>query len=79
MENQFLEWAFKGLVAVVLTVGGWLGVSMAKAVAKNRDDLAAHKLHVSETYAKTESLKRIYELMDVISNDVKAILQRRDH
>lgn len=77
--NSFTEYAFKGVVVILLTVLGWIGVSMNRSLAKTKDDLSAHKLHVSENYAKATSLVRIYELIDVVSSDIKTLLQRRTH
>lgn len=73
----FLEWGFKGAVGVIFTVGGWMWVKLMNAVVKNKDDLAEHKLHVSDTYAKKTELSPIYEAVAEIRGDVKELLGRK--
>ncbi len=63
-ENTIMEWSFKGLVGVILTIGGWLWVQLVKAVSKNRDDLADHKLHVADNYIKKDVVERIHDRID---------------
>ena len=48
-------------------------------VKETREGLAAHKLHVSETYAKDAttqaSLARIHDRIDEVGGDIKDILK----
>lgn len=77
----FLEWGFKGVVGILFTVGGWLWVMLIgkvkeqqTAIDANKDALADHKLHVSETYAKSDSLTRIHDRLDDMSKDIKTLI-----
>lgn len=65
-EISILDWAFKGLVAVVLTAGGGLCGMLLKAVGKNRDDLSDHKLHVADNYIKKDVVDRVHERIDSV-------------
>lgn len=76
--NDLWDWAFKGLVSIVLTAGAWLWVMLIHAVAKNRDDLAAHKLHVSENYAKKTEISDVFDCIDEVRKDIKILLGRHD-
>ena len=78
-DISFLEWAFKGSVGIIFTVGGWLWVKLMAAVSKNRDDLSDLKLHVSENYAKKTDLSPIYETLKSIQYDIKTLLGRKLH
>ncbi len=75
-DISLLEYGFKGLVSVVLTIGGWLWIMLVRAVGKNRDDLADHKLHVSENYAKKTEIGDVFDAIDDMRRDIKTLLQR---
>lgn len=76
-DTAFLEWAFKGMVSITLTVFGWFQIMLVKSVVRNRDDLTAHKLHVSEHYARKSDLEPLYDYLDEIRNDIKELLVRK--
>lgn len=82
-DFSFFEWAFKGMVSIGLTVGGWFWIMLFKAVGKNRDDLVDHKLHVSDNYIKKDVVDRIHERIDSVDgkmDDIKDILiNMRNH
>lgn len=63
-DLSLLEWGFKTVVATSLGAGGWLWGKTMTAVGKNRDDLAAHKLYVSENYIKKDVIERIHDRLD---------------
>lgn len=63
-DVSFLEWGFKTVVGVSLAVGGWMWTMLVRSVGKNRDDLAAHRLHVSENYIKKDVIERIHDRLD---------------
>lgn len=75
-DGSMLEWAFKGLVSIVLTVGAWMWVMLVRSVGKNREDLADHKLHVSENYAKKTDIGDVFDCISEIQKDIKILLQR---
>lgn len=77
-ETGFIEWAFKGIVGMLFTVGGYLWVSLTRAVSKNRDDLSDHRLHVSENYAKKTEITKVFEAIDEVRKDIKTLLMRGD-
>lgn len=77
-DISWLEWAFKGLVVVMLTVGGWLWTMLVRAVSKNKDDLADHRLHVSENYAKKIEIRDVFDALDEVRKDIKILLGRHD-
>lgn len=64
-----------------------IGVKEAlKKAGECKEDLAAHKLHVSESYAKNSSLaelrveqiestKRVYEVISDIQTDIKTLIR----
>ena len=75
--NDLIEWTFKGLVTLIMTAGGWTVSMLIRNTSKTKDDLAGHKLHVAENYAKADSLERIHDRIDEVSADIKTLLQRR--
>lgn len=75
-DTGLLEWSFKGLVSIVLTVGAWLWVMLVKSVNRTKDDLSDHKLHVSENYAKKTEISDVFDCIAEIRNDIKTLLQR---
>ena len=78
-DISFLEWAFKGCVGIIFTVGGWLWAKLMSAVAKNRDEISKLQLHVSENYAKKTDLNPIFDALKSIQLDVKILLGRKVH
>lgn len=71
----WIEWGFKGLVTIILTIGGWLWAKVMTLVMKNKDDLNEHKLDVAKNYSTkgdlglirtetNESLKRLHDRLD---------------
>lgn len=66
-EVSLMEWGFKGLVTAVLSMGWWLWTKLVSAVSKNKDDLADHKLHVSENYIKKDVVERIHDRIDELA------------
>jgi hypothetical protein len=82
-DPGLFEWAFKGLVGIVLTIGGWLWIMLVRAVSKNREDIALykealseHKLHVSEHYAKKIEIRDVFDALDEVRKDIKTLLAR---
>lgn len=64
-ELGFLEWAFKGLVALIFTVGGWLWTSLIRTVKDLKESLMQltkefndHKLKISEDYVSKTDFKQ---------------------
>jgi isocitrate dehydrogenase kinase/phosphatase len=76
-DVSFIEWGFKGLVAVVLTVGGWLWTKLVGAVGKTKDDLAEYKVHVADNYIKKDVVERIHDRIDDLAdkNEVEKVRQ----
>lgn len=72
-DPGLFEWIFKGLVSLVLTVGGWMWVMLVRAVGKNRDDLADHKLHVADNYVKRDVIERIHTRIDEMNENISDI------
>lgn len=81
---------FKYLWGAVMTLGaGVLSILTGRALKAHDDirgdisdlfkDMSDHKLHVSETYAKDntvqDSLKRVHDRIDIVSTDIKEILK----
>ena len=77
-ESGFIEWAFKGIVSLLFSIGGYLWGSLTRAVGKNRDDLSDHRLHVSENYAKKTEITKVFEAIDEVRKDIKTLLMRGD-
>ncbi len=82
-DISFLEWAFKGLVSVVLTLGGYLWVMLIgkvkeldKSVIQANSDLKDHQLYASQTFTTKNDSNRQYDelcrkidrVLDLISN-----------
>lgn len=74
-----LDWetAFKLLVGILFAIGAWVWKMLIAKVIKIDDDLNAHKLAVSENYAKKIELTPIYSKLDDIQNDIKQLLGRK--
>jgi len=66
-EYSMLEWGFKGLVSAALAAGGWLWARLVNSVNQNRDEIAAHKLHVAENYIKKDMVERIHNRIDELA------------
>ena len=75
-DSGLMDWAFKGLVSVVLTVGAWMWVMLIGAVKENRKELSDHKLHVSEHYARKTEISDVFDCIVEIQKDIKTLLQR---
>lgn len=80
----FMEYVFKGMATILFTLGAWLGVSMKNDLSRVKrettlvkDELAAHKLHVSEQYLKTNTMERVHQRFDSLESDIKKLLERR--
>lgn len=66
----FFDWAFKGLVTVLFTVGGWLWLMLVGKVKEHDSELrkvdgelGEHKLYSAQTYTtKTDSNRQYDEL-----------------
>lgn len=83
-ETSLLETGFKAAVSVAFAIGAWMGkmlvsriMNMDKEIQKHADDLNAHKLTVSENYAKKVELTPVYAKLDDIQNDIKQLLGRK--
>ena len=75
-DAGFIEWAFKGAVGMLFTIGGYLWLTLTRSVSKNRDDIAEHKLHVSENYAKKSEITKVFDAIDEVRRDIKTLLIR---
>jgi hypothetical protein len=76
-DGGMLEWCFKGLVSIMLTVCGWMLVMLVKAVDKNRDEIASHRLHVADNYVKKDVIERIHTRIDEMGvniGDIKTLI-----
>lgn len=80
-EIGLFEWAFKGIVATIFGIGTWLWSRLMVAVKENRDnitlvdkDLANHKLHVSDNYAKIKMFDDMNKTINDIQKDIKVII-----
>lgn len=79
MDNPTtIEWAFKSLVVGVAAAGGWMWKRLAGDIRDNEKKLREHELYSERSFAKDvnvqNSLSRIHDRMDVISDDIKQIL-----
>ncbi len=75
-EPSLMEWAFKGLVSIVLTVGAWLWIMLIGRVERTKEELNQHKLHVSDHYAKKTDIRDVFDCIIEIQQDIKTLLQR---
>lgn len=75
-EQGVAEWAFKGLVSTVLAIGAWLWITLVGEVRSTKDDLAAHKLKVSEEYARKTDIKDVFAALNEMQKDIKTLLGR---
>jgi len=80
-EVSFFEYAFKGLVSVVLAVGAWLWNGVVADVKENESkinklerDVDQYKLHISDNYVKNNVLDRIDGTMLEMQKDIKIII-----
>lgn len=72
-----LEWAFKGLVGIIFSIGWWLWSRLVATVVQTKEELSAHKLDISERYAKKEDLRPIYDTLKDMQGDIKELLGRK--
>jgi hypothetical protein len=82
--NAFMEYIFKGMAGILFSIFAWIGLSMKndlsrvkRDTAAVKDDLAAHKLHVSEQYLKTNTMEGVHQRFDSLEADIKKLLERR--
>jgi len=75
-ETGFLEWAFKGTVGAVLTLGARLWFILFSRVRENEKEIAAHKLNVSDNYVKKSDLQEIKLSLTEVRQDIKILLTR---
>lgn len=81
MSDGLLSPIIDSAVAVGLAIGGGVLNLYRRRMDKieddqktDHDDLAKFKLEAAMTYAREESLKRIYDITDEIRNDIKSII-----
>jgi Tfp pilus assembly protein PilO len=79
-EMGLFEWAFKGLVALVLTGVGWFMLMLNSTISGLKDeqgdlksDFNNHKLYSAQTYTEKSSLERIHDRMDNMCKDISDI------
>ena len=75
-EISIVEWAFKGLVSIILSIGAWLWVMLVGAVRDAQKELDAHKLNVSENYARKTDIRDVFTAINEIQKDIKTLLGR---
>ena len=76
-ELSIIEWIFKGLVSICLSVGGWMWVMLIRKVNQTSQELNDHKVEVAKTYAQQSSLERIHDRIDAAQkgiDDIKTLL-----
>ena len=86
-DISFLEWAFKGLVSILFTVGGWLWIMLIgkvkdqdKEINKMNDDLKGHQLYAAQTFTtKNDSNRQYDELTKKIDRVLDIVSNRRDN
>jgi len=87
-EASELIWIQIGMGVIVVLTGivGWFTKDAIKSSKKTAEDLADHKLHVSENYVKQSviaelkveqinAVNRLHERIDVMGNDIKDMLK----
>ncbi len=75
-ETSFFEWAFKGTVGAVMTLGARLWFILFSRVRENEKEIASHKLDVSEKYVKKSDLQEIKSSLTEVRQDIKILLTR---
>ena len=84
-SSDFIDWLFKGFITVFVMISGYAFAYVMKEIkdaaklaqiAKN--ELADHKLYISEHYAKKDDLTPIYKVLDEMRTDIKTLLSRKD-
>ena len=57
----------------------WWNIMLHSGMEKNKTDLAEHKLHIAENYAKKIDIDKIYEKIEKVEdgvNDIKKMLMK---
>lgn len=89
MDDSILNTILGGAGTVMIAAAGYFNHKIGKVEDKtdnNGKDIAAHKLHISENYAKNtnlaelrveqiESTKRIHEVISDIQADIKTLIK----
>lgn len=83
----FFDWAFKGLVTVLFTVGGWLWLMLIgkvkdqdKVIDETKDEIADHKLWSAQNYTtKVDSNRQYDELSKKLDKITDILTVGRPH
>lgn len=67
-DPGLFDWAFKGLVTILFTIGGWLWLMLIGkvkeqdgSIQKNSDSLKDHQLYTAQTYTTKTDSNRQYD------------------
>lgn len=74
-DVNFLEWAFKGSVGVILTVGAGMWTWLINKVGKIQDSHIDHQLYVERTFAKTEVVNDNFDKLHGCIDDMQKNMQ----
>lgn len=75
-DQGLTDYLFKTAVGVLMAIGAaWCSI-IGKKTEKNQEDLAEYKVTVAEKYTTKDTLERIHDRMDDMSNDIKELLQK---
>lgn len=76
-DVNMIEWAFKGIVSVILSVGAGMWVWLVNKVGRNTDDHNEHVLYAERTFAKSshvdDSFSRVYSTLNKMSDNIQSM------
>jgi len=68
---------WKLISAPIMGAFAWWNIMLHSGMEKNKSDLAEHRLHIAEHYAKKIDIDKIYEKIEKVEdgvNDIKNLL-----
>lgn len=65
-DGNLFDWAFKGIVGLLVTVLSWIVGKQVGETERNRDGLANYKTFVADNYIKKDVADRIHNRIDSV-------------
>ena len=78
MEGIIELW--KLISAPIMGVFAWWNLMLHNKIEKNTQDLAEHRLHIAEHYAKKIDIDKIYDKIEKVEdgvNEIKKLLMKQ--
>jgi len=79
LEQEGIHESITGIIGTMVSIMAFFGVRLIKQVDTNTKELAEHRIDDAGKYATNtdvkESLERIHDRIDTVSEDIKTLLR----